>query len=218
MSDEERLQLPLKSYVLCSIPRTGSWLLAEGLAKTGIAGKPDEYFSAGRELHTHDGNANGPVSSFAEYVKHVYSVAATPNGVAGFKVHPEHLYYLVFRWQLLSCTRHSTFREVLNEIFPRACWVYSRRHDKVRQAVSWWRSIQTRQWFDIADQETRPRTVEPEYDFDAIATLHHRIISEEATWFEFFAAIREKREPNASVAQCLPAMQTLDKLERALKD
>ena len=33
---------------------------------------------------------------------------------------------------------------------------------------------------------------------------------------EFFAAIREGREPNASVAQCLPAMQTLDRLERDL--
>ena len=34
---------------------------------------------------------------------------------------------------------------------------------------------------------------------------------------EFFAAIREKREPNSSVAQCLPAMQTLDRLERSLQ-
>lgn len=33
---------------------------------------------------------------------------------------------------------------------------------------------------------------------------------------EFFAAIREKREPNSSVAQCLPAMETLDRLERSL--
>lgn len=31
---------------------------------------------------------------------------------------------------------------------------------------------------------------------------------------EFFAAIKEKREPNASVAQCLTAMQTLDRLEK----
>jgi 2-hydroxy-4-carboxymuconate semialdehyde hemiacetal dehydrogenase len=31
---------------------------------------------------------------------------------------------------------------------------------------------------------------------------------------EFFAAIREKREPNSSVAQVLPAMRTLDKLEK----
>ncbi|MBP2231515.1 Gfo/Idh/MocA family oxidoreductase [Azospirillum agricola] len=35
---------------------------------------------------------------------------------------------------------------------------------------------------------------------------------------EFFAAIREGREPNASVAQCLPAMRTLDRLEKALAD
>ena len=35
---------------------------------------------------------------------------------------------------------------------------------------------------------------------------------------EFFAAIREGREPNASVAQCLPAMQTLGNLQRQLED
>ena len=33
---------------------------------------------------------------------------------------------------------------------------------------------------------------------------------------EFFAAIQEGREPNASVAQCLSAMQTLDRLEKSL--
>ena len=33
---------------------------------------------------------------------------------------------------------------------------------------------------------------------------------------EFFAAIREKREPNASVAQCLSAMDVLDRIERFL--
>jgi 2-hydroxy-4-carboxymuconate semialdehyde hemiacetal dehydrogenase len=33
---------------------------------------------------------------------------------------------------------------------------------------------------------------------------------------EFFAAIRAGREPNASLAQCLPAMKTLDRLEKKL--
>jgi 2-hydroxy-4-carboxymuconate semialdehyde hemiacetal dehydrogenase len=33
---------------------------------------------------------------------------------------------------------------------------------------------------------------------------------------EFFAAIREGREPNASIAQCLTAMRTLDRLEQDL--
>ena len=35
---------------------------------------------------------------------------------------------------------------------------------------------------------------------------------------EFFAAIKEKREPNASVAQVFPAMQTLDRLEKSLRE
>jgi len=33
---------------------------------------------------------------------------------------------------------------------------------------------------------------------------------------EFFAAIREGREPNSSIAQCMPAMVTLDTLEQCL--
>ena len=33
---------------------------------------------------------------------------------------------------------------------------------------------------------------------------------------EFFAAIKEKREPNASVQQCFTAMQVLDRLEKIL--
>jgi 2-hydroxy-4-carboxymuconate semialdehyde hemiacetal dehydrogenase len=33
---------------------------------------------------------------------------------------------------------------------------------------------------------------------------------------EFFAAIREGREPNASVAQALPAMQVLNRIEQSL--
>ena len=34
---------------------------------------------------------------------------------------------------------------------------------------------------------------------------------------EFFAAIREGREPNASVAQVLPCYEVLDRLEKQLR-
>jgi 2-hydroxy-4-carboxymuconate semialdehyde hemiacetal dehydrogenase len=33
---------------------------------------------------------------------------------------------------------------------------------------------------------------------------------------EFISAIKDKREPNASLEQCLPAMRILDKLEKSL--
>jgi 2-hydroxy-4-carboxymuconate semialdehyde hemiacetal dehydrogenase len=35
---------------------------------------------------------------------------------------------------------------------------------------------------------------------------------------EFIAAIREGREPNASVAQCLPVMRTIDQLQRSIDE
>jgi 2-hydroxy-4-carboxymuconate semialdehyde hemiacetal dehydrogenase len=34
---------------------------------------------------------------------------------------------------------------------------------------------------------------------------------------EFFSAIKEGREPNASVAQCHTAMQTLDRVEKSIE-
>jgi LPS sulfotransferase NodH len=158
---------------------------------TGIAGKPDEYFVPGRELEMQDNNAEWPISSFADYVAWAVKLATTANGVAGFKAHLDQLQYLTFRWQLLPSTRRSTLLQVLDEIFPQARWIYSRRNDKVRQAVSWWRSLQTQQWFDIDSQEIPPPIADPKYDFEGIATLHRRILCEESAWLEFFAAIGE---------------------------
>ena len=35
---------PARSYVICCVQRTGSWLLAHTLADTGYAGRPSDYF------------------------------------------------------------------------------------------------------------------------------------------------------------------------------
>jgi LPS sulfotransferase NodH len=35
---------PVRSYVVCCVQRTGSWLLAHTLADTGYAGRPSDYF------------------------------------------------------------------------------------------------------------------------------------------------------------------------------
>ncbi|MBW7849591.1 MAG: Gfo/Idh/MocA family oxidoreductase [Rhodospirillales bacterium] len=62
---------------------------------------------------------------------------------------------------------------------------------------------------DLLDGEGNP------IDLAGVAPSNNGI---ELTDREFFAAIREGREPNASVAQCLPAMETLDRLERCLAE
>lgn len=60
---------------------------------------------------------------------------------------------------------------------------------------------------DLVDGNDKP------VDLSKVATSMNGIELQDR---EFFAAIREKREPNASVQQCLPAMRTLDRLEKSL--
>ena len=36
---------PTSSYVICTNPRSGSWLLSEALTASGVAGNPREWFN-----------------------------------------------------------------------------------------------------------------------------------------------------------------------------
>ena len=46
---------PVRSYVICCVQRTGSWLLAHTLADTGYAGRLSDYFDdAERANHTRE--------------------------------------------------------------------------------------------------------------------------------------------------------------------
>ena len=41
--------IPTTTYIICTNPRSGSWLLSEGLASTSVAGNPREWFNAQEE-------------------------------------------------------------------------------------------------------------------------------------------------------------------------
>ena len=62
---------------------------------------------------------------------------------------------------------------------------------------------------DLVDGYDRP------VDLTGVAVSSNGIELEDR---EFFAAIEAGREPNASVAQCLDAMQTLDRIERCFDE
>ena len=47
---------PDRSYLVCSTPRSGSALVCQALAQSGVAGRPEEYFEALR----HSGRAPPP--------------------------------------------------------------------------------------------------------------------------------------------------------------
>ncbi len=69
------------TYVIASTPRSGSSLLAAGLVRTGVAGRPEEYFTPDH-IGSYKEDLNLPMScSSAEYLAKVMAFAATPNGV-----------------------------------------------------------------------------------------------------------------------------------------
>jgi LPS sulfotransferase NodH len=76
---------PVRSYVICCVQRTGSWLLAHTLADTVYAGRPSDYFDeAERENYTREWRL--PPGRLAPYVRAMWDKATTPNGVLGSKL------------------------------------------------------------------------------------------------------------------------------------
>ena len=73
---------PVRSYVICCVQRTGSWLLAHTLADTGYAGRPSDYFDdAEREKRTREWGVT-TAGDLSAYVSAMRDHATTPNGVA----------------------------------------------------------------------------------------------------------------------------------------
>ena len=76
---------PVRSYVICCVQRTGSWLLAHTLADTGYAGRPSDYFDdAEQENRTRQWGVTA--GGLTVYVRAMRDHATTPNGVLGSKL------------------------------------------------------------------------------------------------------------------------------------
>jgi trehalose 2-sulfotransferase len=134
--------LPATVYVVCSTPRSGSGLLCRGLAATGLAGTPAEYFNS---------NQRAPLSArwragedLCAYVRALRAHRTSPAGVLGVKIHSDQLEHL-------SCELGEPDPgELLPRLFPDALYVHLEREDVDRQAVSLWSALQTGIWSEQA--------------------------------------------------------------------
>src|ERR1700761_7330632 len=101
------------NYVIASTPRSGSSLLAAGLVATGVAGRPEEYFTPDYLGAYKQDLKLPPHCSWSEYLTKVMTFAATQNGVRGVKIHWRHV---------VSLARALGFRGdpgvVLEALFP----------------------------------------------------------------------------------------------------
>jgi LPS sulfotransferase NodH len=212
--------VPQRSYLVCATPRSGSTLLCATLEATGVAGRPREYFEALKEtgvprrpreyfwglrspevlrLLPHDAQLDRDSERVAtwnrdDYARHLdasIEQGTTANGVFGAKMMWG--YFDDFLELARGIPRFGGMGDgsLLNAAFPDLQYVFVSRSDKVRQAVSLWRALQTWVWRKAegaADDERLPeqRAV---YSFDAIDHLLDQLRRHEDAWRGFFFRI-----------------------------
>jgi LPS sulfotransferase NodH len=198
---------PTSAYLVVATPRSGSTLLCETLRATGVAGVPLEHF----EVFRHSTQPRQPREYFegvedpeildllspldprrrdpeppAAWWARIRAAGATPNGVWGGKLMWGHVGDLLARAHELDGVPSSpdldaTLSALLG---PDARLVFVTRPDKVAQAVSLWRAVQTQTWRagrgTPADQAR--------YSFGGIDHLVAQLEDHDAAWRTWFAA------------------------------
>lgn len=127
-----------RCYLVCASPRTGSSLLCDTLWRTNLAGTPGEPFLPANI----EKRGGWPPPDPKTYLHRVYEECSTPNGVGGAKVMWQHWDAMAARFYSSSLTRTQT----LSKLVPDLKYIWISRRDKVRQAASIIRAVQTGAW------------------------------------------------------------------------
>lgn len=201
-----------RSYLVCSTQRSGSTYLCQLLASTGVAGCPEEFFEARAEtglpphpgyflaglrrtgagirddLRPTDGPAYSNLRTVHDWEAHLdrtFRLGTTENGVFGAKL----------MWnQLPDIEQHAaavpgfaglTGVDLLDRLFDGPRYVWMRRRDRVRQAISLWRALQTRTW-RLEHPQANGSKPELFYSFEGIEHLRRRLGADDDAWGRFF--------------------------------
>jgi LPS sulfotransferase NodH len=222
MSDTDPVEVT-QSYLVCATPRSGSTLLCETLEQTGIAGRPREYFEALKEtgvprrpreyfwgmrspealrLLPADSQLDRDAERVASWSRDDYAghleasirEGTTPNGVFGAKMMWG--YFDDFLELSRGIPRFGGMGDgsLMNTAFPQLTYVFVSRSDKVRQAVSLWKALQTWIWRKgegSGSDEPLPaqRAI---YSFDGIDHLLDQLRRHEDAWRGYFFRIGQR--------------------------
>jgi LPS sulfotransferase NodH len=205
------------SYLVCATPRSGSTLLCHALEQTGVAGRPEEYFEALRQSglprrpHEYfdperdaniverlafrempDGSgAPNPLwhpDTYDRYLQWALEEGTTPNGVFGAKLMWGYLGDFAQLLRGIDGMAGRALPDLLERAFPGLRYLQITRHDKVRQAVSLWKAVQTQAWKREPGAEQAP-LVEPVFSFRAINYLVRLLTAHDASWDAYFLGL-----------------------------
>lgn len=189
---------PERTIVICTQQRSGSTLLGEAIYFAGGLGCPLEYFHKGfrpgfaRRWSTDD---------ICSYVAAVYRHRTDPSGVFSVKLFWQDVLPLVRElapdkaatWPEAGATHvaDAAYRQVLDVIaplFPQPTFIFLRREDELRQAISLVVATQTKRWRQMFNPANVKKAITPTFDFEHIVQSLANIQNANAHWRNFFRA------------------------------
>jgi LPS sulfotransferase NodH len=166
-------------YAVCATPQSGGGLLCTGLASTGSAGRPAEFFSLPYlEAYQARSGAMGAVQ-ISGYWRFLIAHRTSPNGVFGMRLHVH---------QLANIGLAGTQEDFLAR-FDRLILV--RRRNKLAQAVSAWKASSSKPSRAAADGSLQETTSDP-YSYRGIAECLRIIAKQEANWLNLLAGFADR--------------------------
>ena len=180
-----------KSFFLCAVQRSGSNLLCDALADTGLAGRPREHFLWLRPSHPKhqeilEQNLLENPRDFVDWVK---AQATSSNGVFGTKIMGDYIKNALALMHSIPEYKQVTPANILQDVFPNLKFIQLQRRDKLKQAISQVKAAQTKSHSIFVGDSTQPSAFQPTYDPGFIATRLQFIYNSEKTWRQFFKAI-----------------------------
>jgi LPS sulfotransferase NodH/SAM-dependent methyltransferase len=171
---DERLDLnhfgPLRmSYIVASSYRSGSQYLCWRLWQTGLLGAPSEVLNPTSEMRVLMNRFKA--SSPADYIAKLLARRTSRNGVFGMKAHFHH--FEAFQKEYPA----------LLEVLSPTTYIYISRQDRIAQAVSMAKALQTDAWTSRMEEGPKPVVV---YDREMIAHCLVDIEQQDITWRRWF--------------------------------
>jgi trehalose 2-sulfotransferase len=192
---------PKASYIICATPRSGSTLLCDALSRTRLAGRPDEYFlfwywSVHKPQNMNRREARSWALPPASYVKKVFT-RGTRGKVFGVKIMFSYFAFVVEVLRQYVDGENPRPENVLDSFFPNLHYIYITRQDKVRQAVSLARAVQTDEWkvnawsdfVRLCERIFSRKNSQDNYliyDFDQIDGFYREMVRQEESWENYF--------------------------------
>src|SRR6266480_6273796 len=183
-----KLRHPRRCYVVCTIPRSGSNLLTDGLRATRQAGMPKQFFLPKSEGRYGSELGLDPGADYRGYVRGIVNTKTTRNEVFGFKLMSWYLDDFLSRLRKTRAFGDAATDDLtmLRIAFPHLRFVHIVRRHKLRQALSTARALQTGLW-KVQDGKTASR--EPQFDPELIEQSLREAERQDTMWHTFFQRI-----------------------------